>query len=68
MEDRDDVLLFELCLRFKGDEGDEVPVMDLRDMLVLIIETNTNVRIVQRPELRVLKPFLCEGRHRAASD
>jgi len=61
-------VLFELRIQFTGEEGDEVPVVDLMPEFAAIIARNTNVELLPM-ELRIYSDKLrCpyEGRQRAA--
>lgn len=66
-------MLFELRMRFIGDEGDEAVVMELVDQFEQAVKTYTVVRLLPR-ELRVISggamPCHGEGRRRkdAAGD
>lgn len=61
-------MLFELRMRFDGNEGDEMDVIDLIDTFEWLIQNNTSVKV--RPsELRIMNGnHLCEGRKHAVSD
>jgi len=60
-------LMFELRIRFKGNEGDEMPVVDLMTVFGIMIEQTANVELLPM-ELSVTGERSCahEGRVRAA--